>query len=200
MTRIKFCGLSRYSDIDAVNLLKPDYIGFVFAIKSKRYISTSLAADLKQKLDCHIEAVGVFVNEPIDNIVKLLNNQTIDIAQLHGSESDDYVLSLRKQSSKPIIKAYSVKTPEDVELARQSPADFILLDSGSGGTGETFDWSLLRSITRPFFLAGGLSIDNVGNALEKLEPFAVDVSSGIETNGVKDIIKMTSFVKAVRKE
>ena len=198
MTKIKLCGLSRPEDIAAANEVNPDYIGFVFAPKSKRYVSPTQAAQLKQQLAPGIQAVGVFVKEDPETVVHLLEDGVIDVAQLHGGESEAYIRTLRQHTHKPIMQAFRVDTPADLEKAQASSADYILLDSGDGGTGETFDWSLLAGATRPYFLAGGLDPENVGGAVEKLKPYAVDVSSGIETDGTKDPEKMRSFVRAVR--
>ena len=199
MTKIKLCGLSRLCDIEAANGLKPDYIGFVFASKSKRYVTYEKAAELKSRLSPEIQAVGVFVNEHPQDVAKLLQNGIIDIAQLHGDEDEDYITQLRLLTDKPIIKAFRIETANDIKTAKQSTADYILLDSGAG-TGTVFDWGLVKSIRRPYFLAGGLDARNVADAVKALRPFAVDVSSGIETSGVKDKTKMAAFVAAVRKE
>ena len=174
MTKVKLCGLSRESDIAAVNKLKPDLVGFVFAKKSKRYVSPEQAAALKSLLAPGILAAGVFVNEPVEAVAELLDRGVIDVAQLHGSEDDDYAIE-------------------------NCAADLVLLDSGAG-TGKTFDWSLVQSVQRPYFLAGGLAPDNVADAIAALHPYGVDVSSGIETDGVKDESKMAAFVAAARKE
>ena len=194
MTKMKLCGLSRPCDIEAANELKPDYIGFVFASKSKRYVTYEKATELKKRLLPEIQAVGVFVNEHPQEVAKRLENGMIDIAQLHGDEDEAYI-----KQDKPIIKAFRIETAQDIKIANQSTADYILLDSGAG-TGTIFDWGLVNSIGRPYFLAGGLDACNVADAVKTLHPFAVDVSSGIETNGVKDKIKMAAFVAAVRKE
>ena len=199
MTKIKLCGLSLPCDIEVANELKPDYIGFVFAPKSRRYVTYKKAEELKSLLSPDIEAVGVFVNEPSPNIATLLKKGIIDIAQLHGDEDEDYIAELRLLTDKPIIKAFRIKTANDIKIVEQSTADDILLDSGAG-TGTVFDWDLLKSIQRPYFLAGGLDARNVASAIKTLHPYAVDVSSGIETAGVKDKTKMAAFVAAVRKE
>ena len=199
MTKIKLCGLSRQCDIEWANELKPDYIGFVFWSKSKRNVSPEKANELKALLSPDIKAVGVFANEPVQNVAKLLNNNIIDIAQLHGSEDEEYISKLRTLTNKPIIKAFLLKSKDDAQKAEKSTADHILLDSGMG-TGKGFDRSLLKNISRPYFLAGGLYPENVADAIETLSPFAVDVSSGIETDNFKDKNKMAAFVKAVRKE
>lgn len=194
MSKIKFCGLRRPEDIEFANELKPEFIGFVFAKNSKRYVSPSEAEALKKKLDPSIQAVGVFVNEEPEFVAELLNKNIIDIAQLHGNESDDYILKLRTLSPKTIIKAFKIKSEADISLAEKSKADFVLLDSGAG-TGQTFNWSLIKNINRDYFLAGGLSPENVKKAVSTLHPFALDVSSGIETNGFKDKYKMAEFIK-----
>lgn len=199
MTKIKLCGLSRPCDIDVANEVKPEYIGFVFAKKSSRYLVPEQAAELKKMLSPDIQAVGVFVNEKPEVIASLLNNGTIDIAQLHGAEGEGYIKKLRQITDKPLIRAFRIQSAEDIADTENSSADYVLLDSGAG-TGFLFDWELIRNIRRPYFLAGGLAPDNVGSAVNKFHPFAVDVSSGIETDGVKDKSKMAAFVAAVRKE
>lgn len=199
MTRIKLCGLSRPCDIAAANTLKPEYIGLVFAPKSKRHVTPEQAAALKRQLSPEIMAVGVFVNETPQTVADLLNSGIIDAAQLHGGEDEAYISSLRRLTAKPLIKAFRIQTEGDIAAAAASSADYILLDSGAG-SGEVFDWQLIRNVKRPYFLAGGLDPANVAAALRALHPFAVDVSSGIETDGAKDQTKMAAFVAAVRKE
>lgn len=199
MTKIKLCGLSRPRDIEAANALKPEYIGFVFAPKSKRHVTPEQAAELKGLLSPNIRAVGVFVNESVQKVAELLQNGVIDVAQLHGNEDEEYIKELRTLTDKPIIKAFRIGSEQDTEAALSSTADDILLDSGAG-TGKTFDWRLLSKIDRPYFLAGGLDAENVSEAIRALTPYAVDVSSGIETDGGKDKTKMAAFVAAVRKE
>lgn len=199
MTKIKLCGLTRSRDIEAANRLMPDYIGFVFAQKSRRYIGEEAAAARKAQLNPTIRAVGVFVNAPVRQVAGLLERGVIDLAQLHGQEDEAYIAALRNLTERPIIQAFRIDTAEDVDRANASSADFVLLDSGSGGTGTAFDWSLLQKISRPYFLAGGLHPGNVGPAVSALKPYAVDVSSGIETDGVKDEAKMTAFVEAVKR-
>ena len=198
MTKIKLCGLSRPCDIGAANGLRPDYIGFVFAPKSKRYVSMEQAAALREQLIPAVKAVGVFVNENPETVAAYLKAGIIDIAQLHGGESESYIRQLRNLTGKPLIQAFRIDTERDIEAASKSSADHILLDSGEGGTGMAFDWHLLEKISRPYFLAGGLSAHNIKSVVERLVPYAVDVSSGIETDGCKDRNKMTAFVTAVR--
>lgn len=198
MTKLKLCGLVRICDIEAVNRLNPEYIGFVFAKKSRRYVDPAQARELRARLDKGISPVGVFVNESPEAIADLVRSGIIDVVQLHGSEDEDFLRKLRELVSCPIIKAFSVKTPQDVRIACESSADLILLDSGGGGTGTVFDWNLLEPIRRPWFLAGGLSPENAADTIRRLAPYGVDVSSGIETDGVKDIQKMNDFVRAVR--
>lgn len=198
MTKIKLCGLKRPQDIQAANELLPAYIGFVFAPKSRRYVHPDRAEELRRMLNPGILPVGVFVNETPETVAALLDRGIIDIAQLHGKEDAAYIRRLRQLTKKPLIQAFRVETPADVAAAQASPADYVLLDSGTGGTGTCFDWSLLQNIQRPYFLAGGLTPENVGGAVAALHPYAVDVSSGIETDGAKDKEKMTQFVRAVR--
>ena len=196
-TLIKLCGLSRPEDIETANALLPDYVGFVFYPKSKRNVSYQKAAELKKLLDPRIKAVGVFVDECPEVIATLINKGTIDVAQLHGNEDNAYIEKLRKLTDLTIFQAFRVKGPEDIQKAEQSAADMILLDAGMG-TGTAFDWSLIGSIRRPYLLAGGLDAGNVTQAIKTLRPCGVDVSSGIETEGVKDREKAVAFVAAVR--
>lgn len=198
MTKIKFCGLKRKADIETANTLKPDYIGFVFAKDSRRYISPENAAVLKSRLSPEISAVGVFVNERPEAIASLLNDGVIDLAQLHGDEDEAYINRLKGLAGKPVIKAFRITSSADVLKASGSSADLILLDSGTG-SGRTFNWQLIKEMRRPYFLAGGLDPENVRDAVRLLNPWAVDVSSGIETDGLKDIEKMAAFAEIVRK-
>lgn len=197
MTKIKFCGLSAPADIEAANAIRPEFIGFVFAPGSRRYVTPEQAADLKKALDPGIPAVGVFVNEAEETIVRLAREGTIDLIQLHGKEDDACIRRLQQQTGKEVIRAFRVTKEEDAEAAEKSPADCILLDSGAG-TGCAFDWGLLKSARRPYFLAGGLTPENAGEAVRLLRPYAVDVSSGIESGGKKDRLKMEAFAAAVR--
>lgn len=197
MTKIKLCGLSRACDIQIVNELKPEYIGFVFATSSKRYVTPENAGELKNLLRREIQAVGVFVDEGAEKIAALLNDDIIDVAQLHGHEDEKFLRDLRKLTGKEIIQAFRVKDLRDIEKASNSSADYILLDSGAG-TGIGFDWELTANISRQYFLAGGLDPKNVAHAIKILGPYAVDVSSGIETDGFKDSSKMREFVSVVR--
>ncbi|MEE1025866.1 MAG: phosphoribosylanthranilate isomerase, partial [Acutalibacteraceae bacterium] len=194
----KFCGIKREDDIAFANIILPEYIGFVFAKKSKRYVTPEKAAELKEKLDSRILSVGVFVNENPKKIAELLNNKVIDLAQLHGNEDEEYIRELRNFTSNSIIKAFNVTGDNEVKSALKSTADFIMLDSPLAGSGKRFNWNLIKNITRPYFLAGGLNPENVFGAVQTLKPYAVDVSSGIETDGVKDFEKMKRFA-AVRK-
>lgn len=198
MTKIKLCGLSRLCDIETANRLKPEYVGFVFASKSKRYVSPQKAFELRTQLDPKIKSVGVFVREKPEIVADLIKSGTIDLIQLHGEETEAYIEALRLLTDRPVIKAFSVNTGRDIENANRSTADYVLLDSGKGGTGTIFDWNLLEGMNRPYFLAGGLNVHTVGEAVRVFRPYAVDVSSGIETAGRKDERKMEQFVNAVR--
>ncbi len=196
MTKIKLCGIRRKEDIELVNLVKPDYIGYVFAKSSKRYVTPEAALELTRLLDPEIIPVGVFVDEAIENVISLYESGAIKAAQLHGEESGEYISELQKRGI-TVIKAFKVKNVSDAEKAEQSRADIVLLDSGSG-SGEVFDWSLIETVRRDYFLAGGLNENNVSDAIKTLHPFAVDASSCIETNGFKDLEKAQRFVAAIR--
>lgn len=199
-TKIKFCGLSRNCDIETANALSPDYVGFVFVKNSRRCVSFAQAKELKALLAPGILTVGVFANEDPRTVTALLEAGVIDAAQLHGDEDTDYIRGLKSLTKAPLIKAFGLRSIHDLPAVERCPADLVLLDSPGGGTGRLFDWQLLENIQRPYFLAGGLSAENVGEAIARLRPFGVDVSSGIETGGYKDREKMTAFAAAVREE
>lgn len=194
--KIKICGLFRNQDTEYANTAEPDYIGFVFA-ESRRKVTPEKALELKKNLNPEIKAVGVFVNQNKSLIAELVRNKIIDMIQLHGSEDNTYISELRELTGDtPIIKAVSVKSTEDILKSAEYISDFILLDNGKGGTGEKFDWNLIEKNHR-IFLAGGVNPDNISEAI-KLNPYCIDVSSGAETNGLKDKDKMIQLVRAVR--
>lgn len=252
MNRIKICGLKRTEDIQAVNEYKPEYIGFVFA-HTKRFVSDELAAELKSALDKGIRAVGVFVNEPIDHVVKLVSEGTIDVIQLHGQEDENYVNQLKKELKKaldckweteghkrirsekaggertkkllypPIMKAVridaalEVTKEKEAEIIRQNQklidearalqVDYLLFDAKvkgiPGGSGKQFDIAGLPSdeaIGIPYFLAGGIGLHNVKQLIALRNPYGIDVSSAVETDGYKDKEKIREFIETVRKE
>lgn len=192
MVKVKFCGLKRPCDIAWANELYPDYVGFVFA-GTKRRVSDELAAELRRELDPSIPAVGVFVDDEPQHMASLVKKGVIQLVQLHGQEDEAFVQQIQTDLGVPVIKAFSIANQDDVRRALESRADYILLDQGKGGTGKAFDWSLLKGIGRPYFLAGGLTPQNAAQAAA-LQPYALDVSSGIETDGVKDREKMTLFM------
>ena len=200
-TMIKICGLKRPEDIQSVNLAKPDFCGFIVEFpRSSRCVSRELLAELTAQLDPEIIPVGVFVNAPAELPAELAESGVIRAIQLHGQEDEDYIRRLRKLigGDIPVIQAFSVQTVEDLQRAEESSADYVLLDQGSGGTGKTFDWSLAEGFTRPFLLAGGLSTDNLAEAIERLSPWAVDLSSSLEIGGLKDREKIIEAVNIVR--
>jgi len=199
MTHIKICGLKRDKDIDIVNRYKPDFAGFIIDFpKSHRSVTREEAKNLSAKVSSDIKKVGVFVNQPIENVISLLKDGTIDIAQLHGSESNDYIRQVQTETRKTVIKAFEIRSEADIEKACCSPADYLLLDQGKGG-GKTFDWSLIKKKPdKPWFLAGGLSVENLDDALESVHPWAVDISSGVETNGFKDEKKIRQVIEITR--
>lgn len=195
--KIKICGLTREQDIQAVNQWMPDYIGFVFAEKSRRYISKQQAERLKKKLSSDIQAVGVFVNEPKEKIARFFMENTIDIAQLHGQETEEEISWIKEQTGKPVIKAISVSAETDVQYWQNSCADYLLFDNGTGGTGLTFDWNLIKKNKKPYFLAGGIGMHNITEAM-KQGAYAIDLSGGVETDGQKDAKKIADIVHSVR--
>ncbi len=195
--KVKICGLSRPADIDAVNRYQPDYIGFIINFpKSHRSITPEQANALKARLSPSIPAVGVTVNRPLEEVAQLLQAGTMDIAQLHGQEDDAYIRSLRQRTGKPVWKAFRIRAAADLQAARESAADLILLDNGYG-TGEAFDWTLIRDIGRPFALAGGLRLETLEQA-SRMQPVLMDISSGAETDNVKDPVKIRALIEKIR--
>ena len=216
MVHVKFCGIRRAEDIEAINRLKPDLAGFVFA-KSKRQVSKEQAVRLKKQLDTKIEAVAVLVNMPVEEASTLANSGIADLLQLHGDEDAAYIEALRKLTGAKIIKAIRLRSGEPAAnakiLTEAAQADYYLFDTfvpdAYGGTGKTFSLSLLKGVPvdKPFFLAGGLNAENVAEIIGKVREdarrlpyfYGVDVSGGIETDGCKDPVKMEAFMKAIRR-
>ncbi len=200
MTKIKICGLRRLRDIEAVNAARPDFAGFVVEVPgSRRSVDKRELRELAGRLEEGILSVGVFVNAPPELVAELLEEGTLDLAQLHGQEDEIYMAELRRLTEKLLIQAFSIQTGQDAEQALESRADYLLLDQGRGGTGQTFDWSLLPEINRPFFLAGGLGEENLERAIRQVRPWAVDLSSSLETDGQKDPEKILRAVDLVRR-
>ena len=214
MQKIKLCGMMKPCDIEYANRIKPDFVGFIFA-NTRRKISAAQAKQFREALDAEIPAVGVFVNEDISVITSLVQNGCIDMIQLHGEEDADYIRRLREVCDVPVIKAVKVQTVEQIRQAAALPVDYLLLDTYRkgvlGGTGEAFDWELLREAKaaagdtaegelfgKPYFLAGGLHAGNLREAAA-LGSYGLDVSSGIETDGSKDFTKMVEVMELVRK-
>ena len=195
--KIKICGISRVEDVTACNTYLPDYIGFMFWNGSKRYVTEEKASELSALLDGNIKRVGVFLDHPISDVAKIASSGIIDIVQLHGHEDESYISELRSKISIPVIKAFAVKNGATAEDINGSSADMVLVDSGRGGTGEVFDWEFLKAISRDYMLAGGLNTDNAALAAQTGAD-ALDVSSGVETDGYKDKDKIKAFIEAVR--
>ncbi len=195
--KVKICGLTRPEDIAAVNLYRPDYVGFVLQFpRSRRSLTPEQAQRLRAVLSPGIPAVGVTVNLPLAENAALLERGTVDILQLHGQEDDAIVRQLQARTGKPVWKAFCVRSQADLDAARRSSADLVLLDNGYG-TGEAFDWTLVRDIGRPFALAGGLRTDNI-QAAARMQPYLMDISSGAETDGVKDADKIRALITQIR--
>ena len=206
MTRIKICGLTREADIEIVNEYLPDYIGFVFA-KSKRQVNLDTAKKLAMMLHPVIKSVGVFVDSSEQEVSVFARECNLNAVQLHGNEDEKYIVKLRGLLPKTmqIIKAIKVKYIDSVNVSMILPCDMLLFDTFcenmAGGSGKSFDWELLSStkdITKPFFLAGGLNSGNIQSAIKEINPYAVDISSGVETDGVKDRVKVCEIIKKVR--
>ena len=198
MVKIKICGLKRLEDIGIVNKYKPDYIGFVFA-DSKRKVSHKLASELKSNLDSEIISVGVFVDASQEEILELYDNGIIDMAQLHGHEDENYIASLKEKTNRKLQIINAIEMSEDIDLneCADTQADYLLLDSGKG-SGKTFDWRLIRKdLKKEFFLAGGLDISNICQAIREFEPYAVDLSSSLETDGFKDENKIKEIMEVI---
>jgi len=200
MTRIKFCGLRRPEDITFVNEIGADFAGFIMSPRFWRFVEPEMVMKLRQNLNSNTKVVGVFVDEEVSYVAAVINDGIIDIAQLHGSESEEYIKELRNLTDNKavITKVFLIKSDDDINKAKESGADYVLLDSGVGGTGETFDWRLIKDIGRDYFLAGGLNPDNVTDAVKRFNPYAVDVSSGVETDKIKDFEKMKLFAQGVK--
>lgn len=192
MAKIKICGLRRSVDVEYVNDLKPDYIGFILSQGFKRSVTAHEAEKLREKLLPSIKAVGVFVNEDEDYINSIIEKKIIDIAQLHGNESPQ----LCEKINAPVIKYFSPVSFDKINEYNNS-ADYFLFDSGTG-TGRSFDWSEIPKTDKPFFLAGGINESNICDAIEKINPFCIDLSSAVETDGFKDYKKIKKIMETIR--
>ncbi|MCM1225860.1 MAG: phosphoribosylanthranilate isomerase [Clostridium sp.] len=199
---VKLCGMRRPEDIEYINEFQPDYAGFILSPGFKRSIAKKQYLDLESRLDRQIGRVGVFVNEPMDKVIDYSNY--LDVIQLHGDEDPSYIKSLKSRVDRKIWKAVRVKTCSDIESADKLGVDMLLLDAfvqGSyGGTGKTIDHEIIRNavFAAPFFIAGGLNCNNIKSVIDKISPDGVDISSGIETNGVKDKEKIKTIMEIIR--
>lgn len=194
--KIKICGLMGLEDVKAANEVKPDFVGYVFA-ESRRQVTFMQAEEMTKQLAEGICPVGVFVNERQDKIVRLCEKNIIQYVQLHGDEGEEYLVSLRKKIQKPVIKAVRVQSTEQILMMEQLSCEYLLLDTYTknsyGGNGTSFQWDQIPRLKKPFFLAGGITCENLLQAVEK-GPFCLDVSSGAETDGRKDIEKMRRLI------
>lgn len=201
--KVKMCGMKRVEDIAYANEVRPDAIGYIFFSKSKRYVTGEQAKELDQKLDQNILSVGVFVNETIDKVVEIAKKVPLDVIQLHGDEDKDYIEQLKQKTDRQIWKAVRVKETNDIKQAEDLPVDKLLLDTFTkekdmyGGTGKVMNYDLIpkEGISKPFFIAGGLHSKNLKEITEKVHPYGIDISSGIETNGCKDLTKMKEIME-----
>lgn len=204
--KIKICGIRREEDVCYVNEALPDFVGFVFA-ETRRQVTLEQAMHLKQRLKPEIQTVGVFVNAPLLQSVELAQKGVIDVIQLHGDETTDYICSLKSEIDIPILKAVRVKDTDTIRQADELPCEFLLLDAYSkgqyGGTGKSFSWELIpEQMKHSFFLAGGLTIENIPEAMDfaatRKKCIGLDVSGGVETNHIKDEKKIKQIVEFVR--
>lgn len=201
MTKIKICGLFQSQDVDYINEARPDWCGFILHFpKSHRNVTVEQLRALRARLAEGVVPVGVFVDQPVEAVAALLAEGLIDLAQLHGHEDGAYIARLRALApGKPIWKAFQVRSAADAEEAERCPADLVVLDGGQGA-GQVFDWSQVQSVRRPYLLAGGLTAENIPQAVRALHPYGVDLSSGVETDKQKDRDKILAAVAAARKE
>ena len=199
MTKVKICGITHEVEIGIMNELQPDFVGFVFATKSRHFIAPEHAGLLRSKLRKGIKTVGVFTNASLKNVALTMETAGLDMVQLHGDETAEYIAALREYIRCPIMKVVKVAKPIDADKAMYTTADYVMLDGGSAGSGKSFDWSLLGNMRRNFFLSGGLTPENIHEALRlEPKPFGLNVSSGVESNKVKDYRKVMKFILAVR--
>ena len=211
MVKVKICGLKTLADVEKVNRYLPEDIGFVFA-DTRRFVTDEQALSMRQSLDQRIQAVGVFVNEPVEHVIRLYDRGVINVVQLHGEESEAYIRELKQKTDTTVIKAVKVQNMEKLSEQMSQEADYMLFDTYKkgtlGGTGERFPLQILDEslkglrargqTVKPYFLAGGLDCQNVGEVLGQVECYAVDVSTGVETDQVKDEIKIRQFIEIVR--
>ena len=187
------------SEIGIMNELNPEYVGFVFITKSRHFIAPEHASMLRSKLRKGIQSVGVFANETLKNVALCVDVAGLNMVQLHGDETGEYVAALREYIRCPIMKVYKVSKPIDAEKALFSTADYVMLDGGNAGDGKTFDWSLLGRMRRKFFLSGGLNPDNIQKALNlDPQPYALNTNSGVEAHRTKDYRKVMKFIQTVK--
>jgi len=197
MTLVKICGLMRDEDVGYVNRYRPDMAGFIMCPGFRRTRSVEEAKRMVGMLAEGIRSVGVFLDQSPEEVISIADEVGFDVIQLHGGEDDCYIEKVRNATGMMVVKAFTVRTQDDVVRAKRSSADLVMLDGGTGD-GRPFDWSLIGSVGRDYILAGGLTPENVGDAVARLRPFAVDASSGVETEHFKDEQKISALIRAVR--
>ena len=202
--KVKICGLKTLEDIDYINEVLPDFAGFIFAESSRR-ISFNQAAKMKSKLNKNIKSIGVFVNEKTENIINAAEEGIIDLIQLHGNEDNNYIKEIGNKLKLPVIKAFKADSNLKYNI-ENTIADYVLIDSCNknqfGGTGQLFDWGLIPETDKKIFLAGGLNADNIIRAIKEVNPYCLDINSGVEINGKKDrkkILEVMQIVKGYKK-
>lgn len=196
MNKVKICGIKTLAEVNIMNTVKPDYIGYVFA-PSKRQVDVETAKQLSRQVHSDIIQVGVFVDATIEEIVAIVNLSIIQMIQLHGSENISYIETLKQHVNVPIIKAITLDETSDFKHLEQLPVDYLLFDSKIAGSGICFDWKQIKAIKKTYFLAGGLHIDNIDEAFTLTNAYVYDISSGVEVNGFKDEIKTRTLVRRI---
>ncbi|MEK6876397.1 MAG: phosphoribosylanthranilate isomerase [Nanoarchaeota archaeon] len=203
MTKVKVCGITNYEDAAHAAILGSDYLGFNFYELSPRYIDESEVKKFIGRLPKNVRKVGVFVNQNLDAVKKIVENLDLDLIQLHGDETQDYCSKLKAETKKQIIKAFRIKDKNDINKIKNYNVDYLMFDAYKegmfGGTGRTFDWKIIKGANKPFFLSGGLNPKNVKEAIRIAKPYAVDVASGVEANQrKKDYNKIKEFIECAK--
>lgn len=199
--KIKICGLQSLEDISYINEFMVDFAGFIFYPKSKRFITIKQSELMKNKLNSNIKTVGVFVDEDLKNLEQIIKTGVLDFVQLHGNENNQYINYVKETLKIPVIKAFKADCNLKFNIDNTN-ADFVLIDSFNknsfGGTGNSFDWKIIPKTNKKIFLAGGLNSENVLSAMHFVNPYCLDINSGVEINGRKDRKKISDIIKIIK--